>query len=540
MAIPREHVDVPSVTKALTAKHQPMGSDEVTLVRAYKLEPDLIHVPRQYGIDYCTRHGIPFEDHTSAGFAVDFPQIGTPRDYQQPVLEQITDTFADEFDIIFRAHTGWGKTFGGLWVAGQFATTTVILVDQENLMEQWLEALATHCGMTIDNGHVGIVQGQRWDYEGKSVVIAMVQTLAQKVYPPEFYTYFGFVIFDEVHTVGAPTFSVVLLEFPAMYRLGVSATPKRKDNLQKLLTYSLGKIRVAADKEHDESAVYIRDHYSVYSWYGNISPKTGRIVNEISDDGSRNLLLAESTVALYETGRDGLLLSDRIEHLKHFQSLLYYLGVAEDEQGLYAGYDPVYRYQKNPKPLRRPNYVVKHEDEGKELYTPISLQLIAKRIPKKTLAARKAGAVLIAATYGMCAKGFDEKRLRFGVDLTPRSEVEQIHGRILRDSNERMAIWLTVRDWNNVRLMFSFAKRIQGYLKSNGRMYHWPTDGELIECHENDVIAEAWQRHRELQRMEIREGKNGLNQLVSSGVKKRNQADEIKERIAVVTRRRTA
>lgn len=514
MALPREHVHIQTLTKKLTARHQTLGSDDSTLVQGFLLDREYIHVPRQFGLDYCARHHIPYDDETSGGFAIDFPKLGTPRDYQVQPLNAIIDSFDLHYDLIFKAHTGWGKTFGGLWVAQQFATTTIILVDQENLMEQWLEALELHCGMTIENGHVGIVQGDKCNYEGRSFVIAMVQTLSRKQYDPAFYAYFGFVIFDEVHTVGAPTFSVVLLDFPAMYRLGVSATPKRKDALQKLLTYSLGKIRVAADKEHDESAVYIRDHHTIYSWYGNISPKTGRILNEVANDGSRNLLIAESVVSLYETGRDGLLLSDRIEQLKHVQSLLYYMGVEEDQLGLYAGYDPIMRYAKEPKPMRKPNYLEKHED-GEEYYTPVSLQLISKRIPKKVLAERKANAGILSATYGMCAKGFDEKRLRFGADLTPRSEVEQIHGRILRDETRETAIWVTIRDTHSYRLLYSFMRRIKGYLKSNGRMYAWPTDGELTECHEDDVLDEAGRMHETLQQCQIRTLKDGRNIIVT-------------------------
>ena len=392
MAIPLEHVhDLHSMTKALTAKHQPMGAEDATLVEAFRFADDCILVPRQFGLDYCQRNHILFEDHTSAGFAIECPRTPIPRDYQQQPLTEIVDAFEAYYDFIFRAHTGWGKTVGGLYVAAQIASTTLVIVDQDNLKDQWLKALADHFGMTIDNGHVGIVQGTTCDYQGKSVVIAMVQTLSQKQFEPEFYAYFGLVLFDEVHTVGAPTFSVVLLDFAAARRLGMSATPKRKDSLQKLLDYSLGKVRVAADKEHDESAVYFRDHPTIYSWYANISPKVGRVVNEVTEDASRNLLLAESALDLYETGRDGLILSDRIEQLKHLISLLYYLGADPDQLGLYAGYNPTYRYAKDPAPARKPNYLVAHAESGQAEYTPVSLQLIAKRIPKKQLASTPIG-----------------------------------------------------------------------------------------------------------------------------------------------------
>lgn len=546
MAIPLEHVrDRATVKKALTAKHQPMGADEATMVYGYREDGDYLYVPRQYGLNYCDRKGIPWEDQTSSGFAVEFPKMNSPRDYQVQPLAEIAHAFTEYYDIVFKAHTGWGKTYGGLWLFNHFSTTTIILVDQENLMGQWLESLEKHCGMTVENGHVGIAQGQKWDYEGKSVVIAMVQTLSQKLYPKEFYDYFGLVLFDEVHTVGAPTFSVVLLDFPAMYRMGVSATPKRKDALQKLLEYSLGKVRVAADKEHDESAVYIREHDTVYSWYANTSPKIGRIITEVAEDGSRNLLLAETTLSLYETGRDTLVLSDRIEQLKHLTSLLYYMGAPADQLGLYAGYEPIYRYAKNPNPQREPLGLVEYDDpddeehHGLPCYTPVSLQLISKRIPRKRLAQIKTDAGLLHATYGMCAKGFDEPRLKAGVDATPRGEVEQIHGRILRDvPDAKKPIWATIRDTSSYRLMFSFVNRIRGYLKSNGRMYYWPEDGELTECPETEVIAEARERHQTLQSLRIQTHKDGSSTLVTQSSVSRQKAQHVKDTVKAIRSRR--
>lgn len=528
MAIPREYVDVPALSRTLTAKHRPLGSEITTLVQAFEVTDEYMLVPRQFGLTYCKRQRIPFEDNTSEGFPATFPKTPAPRDYQVDIIADIVDQFGSFYDFVFKAHTGWGKTVGTLIAAARLGRTTLIVVDQDNLKDQWIAALDEHFGMTVENGHVGIVQGTQFSYKGKSVVIAMVQTMSQKKYPQEFYDYFGFVAFDEVHTAGAPTFSVVLMDFSAMYRCGVSATPKRTDGLQKLLEYNLGRIRVAAEKEHNESAVYVLTHDTVYSWYGNVSKMVGRIINEVTEDGSRNLQLAETAVSLYETGRDTLILSDRIEQLKHLQSLLYYLGVDMDELGLYTGMDPSFKYAKNPKPARRPNYLEADETDGKFHFTPISLQLIAKRVGSKKLAEVKGSAGILLGTYGKCAKGFDEPRLKAGVDASPRSEVEQIHGRILREvPGEKMPIWVTTEDTNSYRLLYTFVNRIKGYLKSNGRMYRWLTDGDLIECPETEIIDGARERHKALIKMGIETRKDGTHILVSQSSVKKQKAQAV-------------
>lgn len=521
MALPLEAINLATLKRTLTAKHCPMGADETTLVEGFELDEDYIYVPRQFGLTYCASHGIDYEVRTSAGFEVTFPTTPTPRSYQVATVDRMIECFDSFYDYVFRAHTGWGKTVGTLLVAARLGTTTLIVVDQDNLKDQWIATLRDLFGMTVENGHVGIVQGKTHDYDGRSVVIAMVQTLSQKRFEPEFYEYFGLVAFDEVHTCGAPTFSTVLRQFSAMYRLGVSATPERKDGLQKLLEYSLGRIRVSADKEHNESAVYILEHHTVYSWYANISPKIGRIVNEVAEDGSRNLLIAERALSLYDTGRDVLVLSDRIEQLKHIQSIMYYLGAEPEILGMYAGYDPVQRYKKETKPQRRPNGWIANADSGVFEYTPVSLQSIAKRIPKKVLAATKASAGILLATYGMCAKGFDEPRLKAGIDAGPRSEVEQIHGRILREvPGLLMPIWTTIMDTQSYRLLFSFARRIAGYLKSNGVMYRWLDNGDLEQCQENELVAEAMESMAHLKSMRIETRSDGRNMLLTQASEK--------------------
>lgn len=514
MSIPlREVRNLTQVKKDLTAMHQPMGAEEATEILLYRVTRTHIEVPRQYGLDYCRIHGIPVEDATSPGHPAKFPRIPEPRDYQVGPLDEVLEAIGGYYDFLWRARTGWGKTIGSLITAARKGVTTLVLVDQENLKKQWIEALTTHFGLTLDN--IGIIQGPVCKFAGCPVTIAMVQTVSQKRFPPEVYEYFGFLIVDEVHIIGAPTFGKVLRDFTAETRMGVSATPKRKDGLQKTLDYSLGKVRVYIEDEHEKSAVYVVTHPTIYSWYANTSPKIGRFINEIADDASRNMLVAESAVFLYETGRDVLVLGDRIEHLKELMDLCYYLGVPEDEMGLYAGTTPRFGYAKDPNPSRRPKGWTKHEgDENTEpgvYYTPVSLQLISKKT--KGLDRIKKEAAIIFGTYGMFSKGTDIPRLTGGVDATPRSEAEQVHGRILRGKMPKRPIWITIQDENSYRSIFSFLGRIAGYLKNNAVLSHWSIEEGKTPCDVRKTKREARDRVAELKSMRIEPNSAGLNTL---------------------------
>lgn len=527
MSIPVELIDARRVQKDLTITFAPMG-EEPQEIEAFFMDGDCINVPRQYGLALCTRQGIEFEDCTSLGFDGVWPRIPEPREYQIDYIDDCVDATQNFYDFLARAHTGFGKTISALITAARVGRTTLIIVDQENLKLQWIEALTGLFGFA--EADIGTIQGKVCDYKGKTVVIAMVQTLTQKTYKQEVYDYFGMVIVDEVHIIGAPTFSRILMLLTAAYRFGVSATPKRRDGLQKLLDYNLGRVRVAADKEHDESAVYFAFHDTIYSWYANISPKTGRFISEVAEDGSRNFLLMESMVWLHETGRDVLILSDRIEHLKHLMSLAYYMGIPEEDMGLYAGYDPIYGIGKDPKPKKRPEGY----QRGTE-YTPIHLSLMTKRISKKRLADVKENARMMFATYGMFAKGVDVPRLAAGGDGTPRTAAEQVHGRILREQDgKKKPIWFTLCDWNSPRALFSFMNRAREYVKSNARLFEWKETGGIEEWHAGDLVGAVARRIQELKEYRIETSKDGLNTLAMSNTvseKRKTRDNSIVEKI---------
>lgn len=527
MKLPVEEVNCKQIESQCTYEYLPMGAPEVLRVESFFYEGDFICVPRQYGLSLCNRLHIPWEDHTSLGSAVKFPKVPTPREYQASILDRIVTTFDTYYDFIFRAHTGWGKTIGSLVVAARLGVTTIIIVDQENLRDQWIEVLTDPKLFGFKADDIGIVQGKKCSYQGKAVTIAMVQTLTQKDYPEEFYESFGCMVCDEVHTVGAPTFSTVLVLFPAAYRLGVSATPKRKDGLQKALDHNLGKVRVAADKKHAESSVYIIYHDTLYSWYANISPKVGRILTEVSEDGLRNLKLAEAAQWLYETGRDVILMGDRIGQLKELSCLLKYMGVEESDIGLYTGYDPKLMLAKDPRPARRP-----HGYERGTEYTPVKLQIVEKKIPKKRLLEVKERARIVLATYGMFAKGMDVPRLAGGVDATPRSTSEQQQGRIQRElKGKQMPIWVTIVDRNNYRLLHSFLGRASEYVKNNSRLYEWGDDGELTECEPKEFFAQAKKQIAWLKTHRIETNADGLNTLVmepTENDKRQKQENDIR------------
>jgi hypothetical protein len=94
-----------------------------------------------------------------------------------------------------------------------------------------------------------------------------------------------------------------------------------------------------------------------------------------------------------------------------------------------------------------------------------------------------------------------------------------------------MPIWVTTRFVNSYRLLHGFAQRIAGYLKSNGRIYEWTEDGELLECHENEVIADARARSRELRECQIETRSDGLYMLQTKASARRSERQRVLEAV---------
>ena len=490
-----------AMRKDLEIKFHDAIADETVRINAYGHDAEFVYVPREYGIQWCIERGIEFENNTSDGYLCEgwakCSKSVSLRDYQRPWCDELYRVFDGQFDVRAQAATGMGKTVMSLHVASLCNTTTIVLVDQEFLRDQWIDTARNLFGMRKKD--IGIVQGKKADWQGKTLVVAMIQTLFSREFEDEFYDYFGVAIFDEAHVVGAPMFSRTLGMFSAEIRWGVSATPHRGDPKDKLLDWHLGPVDVVLEKKHRQSVVRYVQNYSVYSWYSQISPKTGRYLNEIAGDMTRNHLIADAIANLYGDGRTILALSDRIEHLEVVKFLLESLGVPGGDIGVVARYKRRWRYAKDPEPAHKPQGW-----DGESEFTPVKMQVTQKRIKTEQLDDMKANCPIILATYQMFSKGVDVPRIDTGIDMTPRSKAQQQHGRILRDlKGKKMPIWVTIRDVNAQRAEFQFWRRLQEYGKSNVEVYEWRLGKGVKKRNPKELSAMVKERHEALKEVRI-------------------------------------
>lgn len=147
---------------------------------------------------------------------VDFPE---PKYNLFPEQQEIYDLVEDSCFI--NAKVGWGKTFTALHIAKKLGQKTLIVTHNTFLRDQWVEEVKHLYG--IVPGVIG--SGQR--NVDSCITIANVQTLAKIIL--ELQNEFGTVILDEAHHCPANTFSSILDNSKARYKIGLSGTRKRKD-----------------------------------------------------------------------------------------------------------------------------------------------------------------------------------------------------------------------------------------------------------------------------------------------------------------------
>ena len=234
----------------------------------YRENNNKIYLPRFYGIE---RYGLPCSNNISKGETIHVPFVKTIRDYQEKIIQVYLDYIQfSEYELeddgnpnnnnthhigggILEVPCGRGKTIMALKIISILKKKTLILVHKEFLMNQWIERIHDF----LPSAKIGKIQGTTFDIDDKDIVIGMIQTLYDKAYASNTFSSFGLTIIDEVHRIGSEEFSKTLFKTITNYMLGISATVERKDGLTKLLYMFIGP-KIYSEERKDEDVVEVR------------------------------------------------------------------------------------------------------------------------------------------------------------------------------------------------------------------------------------------------------------------------------------------
>lgn len=427
--IKKEKLPVEQVRKLLTVKpYVPtvfVNPKAVPKYKVYKETEDSLYLPKHYGIE---TYGVPESStrNVEQTPAEHWTFKGTLRDIQVPVVNSFLKP--EPHDGILSLHTGGGKTVCALYIASQLRLPTLVIVHNSFLRDQWLERVH----MFLPDARVGRIQGETCEIDGKDIVIAMLQTLSMKEIPISTFKPLGLIIVDECHHIASEVFVQALPKVTSKYMLGLSATPNRKDGLMHVAHWFLGPLLYNSDtgsKEDTDIQVEVYEYENDDPTFNEIiyNPQgvmfTSLMINKLTGEAGRTKWLADIIDdVLQEPERQMLVLTDRVQHTQDLIDIL--------PEGL------------------------------KEQAAILSTSVKADKRAEYCITKR-----ILIATYAMCKEGFDVPTLNTLLMATPRPDIDQVVGRILRVEKSARKIHPLIIDIVDPQFRRQFQERNSLYKK---------------------------------------------------------------------------
>jgi len=488
--------DTDQLRKTLTVKpYVPKvfvsNPNAVPRYKVYKEVEDALYLPKHFGIE---TYG-PYTESTRN--VAQTPEKhwefhGKLRDAQMPVVNSFLKP--EPKDGIISLHTGGGKTVCALYIASQIKMPTLVIVHNSFLRDQWIERVRmflpharlglrneTNDDDTFIQDFVIRMNGNTIKYKcdttenfkiiknikpdelerlskilnteptleslintipsytaDRDIVVGMLQAIVQPSMSIQHFKPIGLVIVDECHHIASEVFVQALPKVTSKHMLGLSATPQRKDGLMHVAHWFLGPLLYNSDsgQKQDDGV-----HVEVYE-YQNEDPTfneiiynsqgvmfTSLMINKLAQEADRTRWLVGilEDVLAESPQRQVLVLTDRVQHAKDILAAM-------------------------PEELRLRSAILSQEVTAS----------------KRTEFCAKCS--VLVATYAMCKEGFDVPTLNTLLMATPRPDVDQIVGRILRVERSARTVPPLILDLVDPQFRRQFQERNSLYKKRNYRV----------------------------------------------------------------------
>ena len=351
-----------------------------------------LYIPKFYGL---AKFGKPDIDRLPNGLDANLKFEGQLRQNQIEPVNVCLKALTQKGGGILSLRCGSGKTALSLYLATQLGKKTLVIVHKEFLVNQWKERIQQF----LPTARIGVIQQEKIDVDDKDIVIGMLQSISMKAYALDTFDSFATVIIDECHRIPCKVFSKALQKINSHYMLGLSATPNRKDGLTKVLKWYIGDI-VFSDKSVDVNVIHVErlliesdnKYYNTELNTYRGKPNMPKMINNICENLNRTKLIIQWMQDLVEEERKILVLSDRRNHLEDIYKLIKKDDICS--VGFYMG-------------------GMKQKD--------------LKESESKTI---------LLGTFSMSAEGLDVPGLDTLILASPKSDIVQAVGRILRKKHD--------------------------------------------------------------------------------------------------------
>ena len=432
----QQHIREELTVKPFVAKTSPIQAKEFPV---YRESDKKLYVPRLFGEKI---YGIATEQTISNGNDINIEFKGNLRDFQIPIVNKYIEHAKEKGCGLLEVPCGFGKTVMALKIISLLKKKTLVIVHKTFLLEQWIERIQEF----LPDAKIGRIQGEKYlDYENKDIVIGMLQSLSFKTYPRAIIDEFGFTVIDETHHIAAEVFSNSLFQIVTPYMLGLSATMQRKDGLTKVFKMFLGDVVCKLKREEEDNVIIQQVNYNnddddfnnvVYDFRGQVQYST--MITKLCQFNPRSEFVIKVLSELLKDDRN-----EQIMILSQYKNLLVYIHNAIEHRAIATvGY-----------------YIGGMKQEKLKLSE-------SKKV--------------ILATYAMAAEALDIKTLSTLIMATPKSDVEQSVGRILRVKHEQ-SIVVDIVDPHDI-FKRQYSKREKFYKKNKYKIISTTSNLYGNEC----------------------------------------------------------
>lgn len=250
-----------------------------------------------------------FQDNRKLRNEISYTFNATLRNHQEKSIESVSKK---DFGVIV-APPASGKTIMGLKIIADKRQPALIVVHRKQLLEQWQERVQAFLG--IPKQEIGII-GQGKTKIGKQITIATIQSLQKQI--EQIQNQFGTILVDECHHIPAETFRNSIEKLNTFYLYGLTATPFRKYNDDKLIFAFLGEIisEITSNEiENFQHAQIIVRNTNLDVPFNSKTDNFETLSKILVHDSERNKLILNDINKEIQKGKRIVIITERKEHI---------------------------------------------------------------------------------------------------------------------------------------------------------------------------------------------------------------------------------
>ena len=229
---------------------------------------------------------------------------------------------------LFCLSPSFGKTCCAAHLIRRLGRRTLFVVPNRDFIVQVSDELRHFLGPELRVGHMTCNTPRKWKVADQDVVLTTFASLSEIEYDLQPY---GLVIVDEVHEAVTPSYSKMFYRCPAVYMVGLTATPERSDHCGAYLQWLIGPIAWHEMKDIRDTrwgCVHLTVYNMHYARYPLVEMR-GRgadgapvvyeegMLRQLFSKFSRNrFLLDEVVLPRVREGRRIIMLGTRVKHME--------------------------------------------------------------------------------------------------------------------------------------------------------------------------------------------------------------------------------